>query len=406
MIVILHSRDCLNVTESIASDILDAFNGYVSVSLIAADSSSPWPSAASWDDLLLVVYDGKTFPDLGNAFIADYSVRANARLLPIALDLEHKKPPNAASLIKALEYDNSAKGKTGRIVHRAGCMLGLRIQGRESKIFISYRTIDGKNLAYQIYARFLSLGHRPYLDEAKEFDRETNILPGDGVQQQIDAALADASLVLLLDTPSAPSSIWIKHEVDSADAQLLPILPICFRRAGDPKNGPRFRSLLALQRWIAMELPNPASTSPLTDEQLDQIVTAAEKYQCEIFQRKCRVPFIVERHFLSHGFDWKEVDKLLLIFESQKKANIRLKTRVLSHCSIFDQIHGPAVERFRKYLNETGRSNYSLFIYDGDLLSQVEIEDIVRNETEELIILHHQELKTLISSNFTTLGEA
>ena len=155
-----------------------------------------------------------------------------------------------------------------------------------------------------------------------------------------------------------------------------------------------------------MEQPDPASKPPLTDDQLDQIVTAAEKYQCEIFRRRCRVPFIVEKQFVSQGFDWKEVDKRLLMFESLKRASVRLKTKVLSHCSIFDQIHVPAVERFRKYLQATGRSNYSLFIYDGDLLSQVEIEDIVRNETEELIILHHQELASLITSHFTTLGAA
>jgi hypothetical protein len=407
MIVILHSPDCLTVAESIAADLTAAFNGHVSVSLISADSSAPWPSTASWDDLLLVVNDGKAFPDPGNGFIADYSsARANARLLPIALDLAHKKPPPAVASIKALEYDDSAKGETGRLVHRAGCMLGLRMQGRDSKVFISYRGTDGRAIADQIYAHFLSLGHSPYQDEAKEFDGDTKILPGEAVQQQIDAALADASLVLLLDTPAAPSSIWIRHEVETADAQLLPILPICFREANSPKKGPRFRSLLALRRWVDMEQPDPASKSPLSDDQLDEIVTAAEKYQCEIFQRKCRVPFIVEKQFTSQGFDWKEIDKRLLMYESLKRASVRLKTTVLSHCSIFDQIHLPAVERFRKYLKDTGRSNYSLFIYDGDLLSQVEIEDIVRNETEELIILHHQELSTLISSNFTKLGVA
>ena len=407
MIVILHSPDCLTIAESIASDLTAAFNDRVGVSLIQADSSSSWPSAVSWDDLLLVVYDAKSFPDSGNTFVANYKAsRKIARLLPVAVDLVHKKPPTAAAAIKALEYDVSAKGKTGRLVHRAGCMLGQRMQGRDSKVFISYRATDGRAIADQLYAHFLSLGHSPYQDEAKEDDGDTKILPGEDVQLQIDAALADASLVLLLDTPSAPSSPWIKIEVDTADAQLLPILPVCFAQAGDPKKGPRFRSLLALRRWVSMTLPDPASKSPLTDDQLDEIVTAAEKYQCEIFQRKCRVPFLVEKHFVSQGFDWKEVDKKLLMFESLKRASARLKTSVLSHCSIFDQVHGPAVEIFRKYLRATGRSNYSLFIYDGELLSPVEIEDIIRNETEELIILHHQELTTLISSNFTTLGAA
>jgi len=397
----------MNIAESIAADLTAAFNGHVSVSLASADSSSAWPSVTSWDDLLLVVYNGNAFPDSGNAFIADYlSSRTKPRLLPIAVDSAHRKPPITAEAIKALEYDVSAKGKTGRLVHRAGCMLGLRMQGRDSQIFISYRATDGKAIADQLYAHLLNLGHSPFQDEAKELDGDTKILPGEDVQQQINVALANASLVLLLDTPSAPTSPWIKIEVDTADAQLLPILPVCFAEASDSKKGPRFRSLLALRRWVSMTLPDPDTKAPLTEDQLDEIVMAAEKYQCEIFQRKCRVPFLVETQFVSQGFDWKEVDKRLLMFESLRRASVRLKTSVLSHCSIFDQVHVPAVEIFRKYLRDTGRSNYSLFIYDGELLSPVEIEDIVRNETEELIILHHQELATLISSNFTVLGAA
>ena len=47
------------------------------------------------------------------------------------------------------------------------------------------------------------MGHRAYLDEAKEIDGETAILPGNPVQAEIDKALNDANLVLLMDTPDA-----------------------------------------------------------------------------------------------------------------------------------------------------------------------------------------------------------
>ena len=39
--------------------------------------------------------------------------------------------------------------------------------------------------------------------------------------------------------------------------------------------------------------------------------------------------------------------------------------------------------KFRAFIKTTP-SNYSLFIYDGDLLSEVEIEDIVHREAEEI----------------------
>src|SRR5208282_4262797 len=119
MIVILHSPDCLTVAESIAADLTAAFNGHVSVSLISADSSAPWPSTASWDDLLLVVDDGKAFPDPGNGFIADYSsARATARRLHGAVDLAPTTRRPAVDSINALGYGDSAKGETGGLVHR------------------------------------------------------------------------------------------------------------------------------------------------------------------------------------------------------------------------------------------------------------------------------------------------
>jgi hypothetical protein len=97
-------------------------------------------------------------------------------------------------------------------------------------------------------------------------------------------------------------------------------------------------------------------------------VDEAETYLCEIFRTKCPVPFIVEKEFVSHGFAWKALDKRLLIFESSKNYSARLQMGVMSHCSLFDQIYSPAIKRFDDYLTASGRGNYSLFIYDGELL--------------------------------------
>jgi hypothetical protein len=408
MVGILYQSSYVSVAEKVAADLVAAFSDHVKVELIATDSCSSWPGDTSWDDLLIVVYDGKGFTDAGNLFITHYLEERprSGMLLPVAADPASKRPPKAAEAIKALEYDDAAKGPSGRLANRVGGMLGLRVQGRDSKIFISYRATDGSAIAKQLHAHLESLGHSPFLDEAKEIDGETKILPGNPVQKEIDAALGNANLVLLIDTPAAPASPWIKHEVDTADALLLPILPICFRDIGDKKQGPRFRSLLALQRWVPLQRPGVTADPPLTNAQLDQIVYEAEEYLCDIFKRKCRVPFIVEKEFLSHGFAWKVLDKRLLMFESSKSQGLRLRTTVVSHCSMFDQIYAPAIKRFADFLKETERSNYSLFIYDGELLSPPQLQEIIEAEGDQVIILHHQELATLIDSNFTVLGAA
>ena len=258
-------------------------------------------------------------------------------------------------------------------------MLGLRVQGRDTKIFISYRGTDGASIANQLHAYLTGSGHRAYLDEAKEIDGETSILPGSDVQAEIDEALKGANLLLLIDTPDAPASRWIKHEVDTADGLLLPILPICFRKAGDPKRGPRFPSLLALQRW----LPHCQRRAPLRPSPTinwARFSSDAEKYLCEIFQRKCRVPFIVEKEFVSRGFAWNVLDQRLLMYESSKTHSGRLHTKVCSHCSMFDQIYMPALNRFCAFFDQTGRGNYSLFIYDGELLPDQQLEEIAAGE--------------------------
>jgi hypothetical protein len=408
MIFVLHPEANQAIAERIASHLRDALKGRVEVSLAKANSPSAWPTDVNWDDLLLVVFDGARFPDAGNDFIGEYVQQRKKRalLLPVALDVGHRKPPNAAEAIKALEFDAAAAGVDGRLVKRVGAMLGLRVQQRDNQIFISYRASDGTDIAKQLEARLASLGYPVWRDEAREMDGETKILPGSDVQQAIDQGLERASIVLLLDTPAAPHSIWIKHEVDTANGLLLPVLPLCFRSPDDPKMGPRFNSLLQLQRWVPLPFPATLPVPPLTKDELNLVVSEMEMYLCEIFQRKCRVPFIVEKEFVSRDYSWRILDQRLLMCESLKKHSVRLTTKVLSHCSIFDQVHGPALQMFRAFLKNTGRPNHSLYIYDGELIPEPQLNDIIEAAPgdEGVVILHHQELAALIDSNFTNLA--
>lgn len=404
MVLILYQSGCSKVAQQAAGDIRSAFRGHVEVVLRGAHARSPWPQDPSWDDLLVVFFDGTRFPASGNTFIAGYlHHRSNgALLLPVATNPSATKPPAPAAAIKALLHDRTALGPCGRLANRVGSMLGLRLQSRDGSIFISYRSSDGAAIANQVDVHFKQLGYRSFLDEAKELDNEPTIRPGSPVQKEIDEALGRANLVLLIDTPDAPGSAWIKHEVETADSLLLPILPLCFHIKADKRIGPRFPSLAALQRWVRLEIPSPAAKRPLKTEQLETIVREAETYLSEIFRRRCRVPFLVEKEFLSHGFAWKVLDQKLLMFESSKKLDWRVPTTVVSHCSIFDQVYGPALQRFSQFLGGVDRCNYSLFIYDGELLPDPILKDIVVAHPEA-IILHHQELAALIDSRFTTV---
>ena len=407
MIVILHPLPCQMIAEATRTDLLAAFVGHVEVVQVSAESAAAWPgSSLAWDDLLIVIFDASPFPDAGIRFISEYQNQRgeDAMVLPVAIDPASQKPPKPAEGIKALLYDTTASGERGRLANRTGGMLGLRVQGRNTKIFVSYRGVDGSEIAEQVNSHLRTLGHHTFLDRAKEFDGEPTILPGNPVQKEIDDALDTANLILLIDTPRAPESPWIKHEIDTADGLLLPILPICFRDSTDPKKGTRFRELLALQRWVMLPTP-PAGPAPLSSAQLDQIVDEAETYLCEIFRRKCRVPFIVRKEFVSRGFAWAVLNQKLLMFTSSKTGG-RLTTKILNHCSIFDEIYEPAIRRFHGFLREAGYVNHSLFIYDGELLPNHEVLELAKESPDSVVILHHQELAALIDSHFTMLGAA
>lgn len=406
MVVVLYQNGCKKPAEQIAFDLRRAFGARISVSVYPARSPSPWTEPPSWDDLLVLLFDGSALPQNGIDYITRYQeIREDAGLLlPVAISPRSQVPPKPVHALKAMQYDPRSTGPHGQITQRIGAMLHLRLQGRHTKIFISHRSLDGARIAAQLNDHLASLAYRPWLDVARDLDGETQILPGSPVQNEIDTALSDASLMLLIDTPEAYKSLWIKHEVDTANGMMIPILPICFREAGDPAKGSRFQALRELQRYEMLPLPVTKRKSPLQAAQLSQIVHAAEEYLCEILQRRCRVPLVVKEIFRSKGYDWNILDAKRLMFRSQRNHR-RIRTRVLSHCSIFDQIYSPALHGFREYLKSATWANFPLFIYDGAILPQSILDDIVNASSDDpVIVLNHQELAELVHSHFSTLN--
>jgi hypothetical protein len=110
MVVILYQDGCQDVAEKTAAELIKTFADYVTVLLLTSEFDSAWPAESSWDDLLIVVFNDKSFPAAGNRFIADYLQKRpdTSLLLPVALKAASRKPPEAAAAIKALQYDVAA----------------------------------------------------------------------------------------------------------------------------------------------------------------------------------------------------------------------------------------------------------------------------------------------------------
>jgi hypothetical protein len=404
MIIILCESDSKDIAQAISDDLALAYNDKLEISILKASDAIAWPYDPAWDDLLIVLFKDNNFPEAGKKFIQEYCLRDNSFILPISVNSEHQKPPDPIGGIKAICFENENRGNDGHIIKRIGAMMGLRLRHRDHKIFISYRAIDGNLIADQLYAFLKQNGFNPWLDVAKdEYDAEPSIQGGEDVQLIIEKNLAEANLLLLIDTPKAIESRWINLEVDSAISQLIPILPICCKEATNPTKGPRFRPLRELQRWVEAK---PCQGDILEEIKLSEILDEIENYLCEIYQRKLRVPFLVSREFNSRGFSWKIISQQKYLYGSEKQYSARVKHLVLSHCSIFNQISSPILRVILDNISGL-TANYFLFVYDGELLPDNEIIGICSDtevEAINLIILHHQEIPLLLDSDFKLIS--
>lgn len=399
MIVLLYTQDVSEASAAAARDaLLTTYGGGLAITVVAEAEAVYWPCDPSWDDLLLVLYGDNGFTSSAKDFLArESSVGSRRRsCLPVACG-NRTVPPDPLQDLKAMTLDLS------RLCRRVGAIMGMSLRNRDQIIFVSYRSVDGKELAVQIDDYLKSEGYETWRDEARDvFDGEGNILPGEEVQDVIEKNLSRADLILLIDTPCAVESDWIKLEVDTANGLLIPVLPVFFHNGSEAKRVSRFRSLASLHRGYSI----PAENHPIPALHLEGILQEIENFLSEIYRRKLRVPVLVEKEFTSRGYEWSVRDNF--IYQAIQKNFGTLRTRVYSHCSRFEGIFDPALSAFAKHLmNASPNANYALYVYDGMVIPQSQIKEVMfaaRIEEEtSIIILHTQEVAALLHSNFKSL---
>lgn len=368
------------------------------------DSSQPrlWTQLETWSDALVVPFDGAPLSSDGLKFVEAALRRSPPPfILPVATIPSARVPPAPLDGIKALPFD--ADG-FARGCARIGARLGLALRSRDHTIFISYRAVDGTSLAAQFENYLKSEGYNVWRDDARDdFDGQTSIRPGEPVQQQIEANLSRADLVLLLDTPRASESEWINIEISLANGNLIPVLPVLFRRRNERVLCSRFRMLDTLQRTVALDLPGSDAPPSVDQSFLERVLTEMEAFLCEIFQRRLSLPLQVRNAFLADNYDWNQRDRF--VYEALKKSQGRLVHRVFSHCSPFDGVYDPALRTFVQHFRGIDpRANYALYVYDGLVIPPAQLRQIERaaelvNSTE-VILLHHSEVLAVLKSNF------
>ena len=409
MVVIHHDPPDLAAAQSIRDTLVAAYDGRLQVALMEAAAAGAWPAEASWDDLLVVPFSDGPLSPASRDFIARQSgpEGGSRPVLPVALSSNHSAPPEPIRHLKALPWnDDAGADARGKLARRVGAMLGLRLRNREQTIFISYRSADGTAAATQLEGFLTERGYRVWRDEARdEFDDEGSIPGGADVQKVIEETLVRADLLLLLDTPQASASRWIRLEVDLANGQLIPVLPLLFVRPGERLRTSRFRALATLQRGCDLKAAADGTVPPLEPAELARVLAEVEDYLADVFRRRLRVPFLVEREFTSRDFAWNKRDGF--IYEAlRQRRGLLGGTRIFSHCSHFEGIYDPALRALVTHFHGVEpRANYAFYIYDAQqLISEPELEEIRRtaylDESTTVVILHHQELATVLQKNF------
>jgi hypothetical protein len=399
MIVIIHSDDVAeDVAKTVRDNLQAEYHDRLDIAIFSECDVLTWPKDPAWDDLIILLFGSAELLEGTKQFLSK-EIRFENRerpVLPISCGVR-QIPPAPLDCFKALPLDFP------RIKRRTGAILGMCLRNRDQTIFISYRASDGTRLAVQLESFLKSKGYQIWRDEARDdYDGEGFIPGGRDVQEVIEERLGKADLILLIDTPQSADSKWIKLEIDLANGLLIPVVPILLRPVGERLIISRFRSLATLQRGCSFE----DNGMGLSDSQLESILEEIEGFLAEIFRRKLRVPYLVATEFTGSGYDWNERDNL--IYESLKSHKGNLRTRVYSHCSHFEGIFDPALASFVKHLKATmPAANYALYIYDGALISDAQIEDIrfqsrLEDDTS-VIILHNQEIAALLHTNFSSL---
>jgi hypothetical protein len=393
----------------IAQDLCDEYGLPVSPEVLSDDAI--WPGAPEWNDVLLVVYRSRDVPESTREYIkafrkahANTPPRSNVPrpggvVIPVAMDPGAPVPPDPISGIKALAYDDSARGPAGRLSRWVGVFLGITLRRGEHQIFISYRASDGSVIAQDLYRRLESAGFQPWLDEAVDAE---NMPPAADVQQVIGTHVKQASMVLVVDSPAAPQSRWIKLEIDTAIGELIPVLPVV---VGEEVS--RFIALSSLRRRVPVK-SGGLDGLPVSDEDWARLSERVEDLLLETYRRRLRTTTRAEEVFRKNGYDWTIRDPERRVFQSDRSNPPLPTVSVLSHCSIHDVTWIPALKAFERFLHDfpaIAEISQKLCIYDRDgPLWDAQIEDIYENlNSMPFILAHRDELPLLLSSNFSSL---
>lgn len=327
----------------------------------------------AWDDLLIVLFGADPLPAPLRAPIrreldAARAEKRASRVLPVSTLEAHRQPPEPLEEVLALHCAEPDGPAGERLARRVGALLSLWLRGDDRKVFVSHRQADGQPVAKQVTAYLHEQGYRAWRDEER-------LVGGDVVQDEIERNIADASMLLLLDTPLAGESEWIAREVDAAIAGFVPIVSVVLRPRGTtgPAGEPGVYAARELKHHRIDVVTDPRGVVELLHEdQLAEMLVAVEGYLSDLLRSQQALAFKAEETFRDAGFDWATLDAQRFLYAGSKQENDWSSIRLLSHCSALPPSFLWAVQALRRYEAASADPhastfNHRLFIYEPPL---------------------------------------
>ncbi|MBP9102221.1 MAG: toll/interleukin-1 receptor domain-containing protein [Chitinophagaceae bacterium] len=140
-----------------------------------------------------------------------------AFILPVVSDLKQVSDllPEKLRILNAFEFGGI--DKTESLVARI--MEALSLLRAARRLFISYRRVESRSVAIQLYEYLDQCGFDVFLDTH-------SIRPGEPFQDELWHRLVDTDVVILLDTPGFLKSEWTEQELAKASAMSIGVFQI------------------------------------------------------------------------------------------------------------------------------------------------------------------------------------
>ena len=311
------------------------------------------------------------------------TVRGWIPILPVALDPQSLVPPAPLDGIKSRVWPQDRD----QLLTTTGACLGMAIRPGRSKLFISYRKSDAFEAAKQLSARLANTGYDVFLDEADDRFDVPNLEIGEDVQATIAEKLHAANLMILLDSPLAPQSKWMRVEIEIASGKPIPIMPIVLHTADQAPNS-RFRVVADLHRRISVRTADIDDQLSFSDSQLNEIVASIEHYLLHLYVCRSVQPRRLAKVFEQNSWKFDRHAKKRDLYDAGTGTAPKPKVRMLACCSFEDPVFVPSVRAFLQDIGELAADSdlfaRHLYLYPGNVLYPDDLAYMQQQEVPEL----------------------